>query len=161
MRNAVLVSACLATLVASAAAQSPVTGNSQADTVWIVIHHVASGGRPEYEQWMKEVWGKTAAKIAAQDREFSAAMASRQRFVPTRAERDGSWTYVSIYHTFPAPGGKSGGLRAVFAAAGWAEAKIEAELEKMKAIILRSEASPMLEQNSGPTGDARPARSPH
>lgn len=136
----------LVAMVLLAAAVNQALAQSSADTVWVVVHHVAADKRDAYEHWMTSVWGETAKRIAAKDKEFQAAMATRQRLTPVRSEKDGSWTYLSVYHKFPAPGGKSGGLGAVFAAAGWPKAKVDAELAKMRSIIIRSEAEPMLQQ---------------
>jgi hypothetical protein len=137
----------LFTLLASCSTgqKDPVGGN-KSDTVWVVVHHVAPSKRQVYEDWMTNVWYPTAQDVGERDADFREALLARRRLTPTRAERDGTWTYVFLYDRPPVLKGAEGGLGAVFKAAGWPDQRVATELARMERVIVRTEAGAMLQQ---------------
>src|SRR5687768_12397332 len=122
-----------------------VAGN-KSDTVWVIVHHVAPGKRQAYEDWMTNVWYKTAQDVGEEDADFREALLARRRLTPTRAERDSSWTYVFLYDRPPVLKTGGTGLGAVLKAARWPEARIAREMRKMDSVIVRTEAGAMVQQ---------------
>jgi hypothetical protein len=125
---------------------SATVGGNKSDTVWVIVHHVAPGKRHVYEDWMTNVWYKTAQDVGEEDADFREALLARRRLTPTRAERDGSWTYVFLYDRPPVLKTGGTGLGAVLKAARWPEARIAQEMRKMDSVIVRTEAGAMVQQ---------------
>jgi hypothetical protein len=125
---------------------SATVGGNKSDTVWVIVHHVAPGKRHVYEDWMTNVWYKTAQDVGEEDADFREALLARRRLTPTRAERDSSWTYVFLYDRPPVLKTGGTGLGAVLKAARWPEARIAQEMRKMDSVIVRTEAGAMVQQ---------------
>ena len=121
-------------------------GGNKSDTVWVVVHHVAPDKRQVYEDWMTNVWYPTAQEVGEKDADFREALLARRRLTPTRAERDGTWTYVFLYDRPPVLKGVESGLGAVFKAAGWPDQRVATELARMDPVIVRTEAGAMVQQ---------------
>jgi hypothetical protein len=136
----------LALLAACDARPGQTAAGNKSDTVWVIAHHVAPGKRQVYEDWMTNVWYKTAQQVGQDDADFREALLARRRLTPTRAERDGSWIYMFLYDRPPVLKGGGTGLGAVFQAARWPEAKIAGELRKMDGVIVRTEGGAMVQQ---------------
>jgi hypothetical protein len=124
----------------------PTVIGNKSDTVWVIVHHVAPGKRQAYEEWMTNVWYKTAQDVGEMDADFREALLARRRLTPTRAERDGSWTYVFLYDRPPVLKTGGSGLGAVLKAARWPEDRIAREMRRMDSVIVRTEAGAMVQQ---------------
>ncbi|HEU4680678.1 MAG TPA: hypothetical protein VFS51_02965 [Gemmatimonadales bacterium] len=138
--------ALLLALTACSPGPSPAVGGNKSDTVWVIVHHVAPGKRQAYEDWMTNVWYRTAGEVGQDDADFREALLARRRLTPTRAEQDSSWTYVFLYDRPPVLKTGGTGLGAVFKAAGWPEERIASEVRKMDSVIIRTEAGAMVQQ---------------
>lgn len=141
-----LLPALLLAVTACSPGPSSTAAGNKSDTVWVIVHHVAPGKRRAYEDWMTNVWYKTAQDIGQDDADFREALLARRRLTPTRAEQDGSWTYVFLYDRPPVLKSGDTGLGAVFKAARWPEERIASEMRKIDSVIVRAEAGAMVQQ---------------
>lgn len=130
--------------VSNAAAQTRVT--KAGDSVFVVIHHVRSDRRAQYDSLMQNIWWPAAQRAGKKYPVYGKQIAESRRYEPTEIASDNTYTYLYLYFGRPdVPLAASGG-NYVLAAAGFSKAQSDSFAIALRSFLRGSAAGPLVDE---------------
>lgn len=67
---------------------------STGDTMWVLINHVKSDKREQFERFVNEILNPAVRKLALTDNQVMSQLTQTRTLYPTKPNEDGTYTYV-------------------------------------------------------------------